>query len=156
LRNETKKVKKVKKEPPPGLETNSAQEPHSGQDLTFDGYLERFPSEAQQILRQTVAAIATTRKNGRVASSVVDGLAQAFAKYPDPVALGACRTYLSRDCAGEGRDERYLLGIVRGEAKRGSVNGARPPHAETKTPGQIAIEQAIRAEQAEWKTDQAR
>jgi hypothetical protein len=155
-RTETKKVKKVNKEPSPGLETNSAQEPHPGQDLTFDGYLKRFQPEGQQILRQTVAAIATTRKSGRIASSVVNRLAQELAGYPDTVVLRSCRTYLTRDYAGEGRDERYLLGIVRGEAKRGSVNGTGVPHAETKTPGQLAIERAIRAEQAELEADLAR
>jgi hypothetical protein len=144
LRNETKKVKKGKKETPPGL------------DLTFEGYLERFQLEGQQVLRQAVAAIATTRKSGQVSASVVNGIAQQLARHPETAVLAASRIYIDRDHAGEGRNERYLFGIVRGEAKRGSVNGAGAPHAAMKTPGQLAIERAIRAQQAEWKAEQVR
>jgi hypothetical protein len=66
-----------------------------------------------------------TRRDGRLAPAILNRLAQAFARYPREVVLQACRTYLDRDYAGEGKRENYLLGIVRGEARCNASPGQR-------------------------------
>jgi len=98
--------------------------PASG--LTLAQYLEKLSPEGQEVLRQTVGAIASTRKAGKVAESVLNGLARKFSRYPQPVVLQACRIYLSKDYASEGKGESYLIGIVRGEAKRQNGDGREP------------------------------
>jgi hypothetical protein len=103
-----------------------------------------------------VEAIATTRKNGRVAPSVVHRFAQQLARHPETAVLAACQIYVDRDYASDGKKENYLFGIARSAAKRGSVNGTGAPHAETKTEGQLALDRAIRAQQAEREAEQAR
>ncbi len=132
----------------------------SASGLTLAEYLEGFPPDGQEVLRQTVAEIATTRKFGKVANSVLNALASKLHRSPNPSVLSACRIYLARNYAREGKREQYLLGIVRGEAKRQSQGGngrdplspiggqqGEPPHPMApgpKTPGQLAIERAAR------------
>jgi predicted transcriptional regulator len=95
----------------------------SASDLTLAEYLEKFSSEGQEVLRQTVSAIRSTRKCGKVAQSVLDSLARKLDRYPGQVVRQACQAYLARNYASQGKAESYLLGIVRGEAKRQSGNG---------------------------------
>jgi hypothetical protein len=99
-------------------ERKEGGKPSPASGLTLHDYLEQFSLDGQQVLRQTVAAIASTRKAGKVAQSILDGLAQRLNRYPGPVVIEACRTYLAKDYASEGKREQYLLGIVRGEATR--------------------------------------
>lgn len=128
--------------------------PSSASGLTLSEYLSRHSAEGQELLRQTVHAIATTRKSGKVAASVLDALAGKLAQHPEAAVLAGCRIYRDRGYASEGKAEAYLLGIVRGEAKR--MNGGTrteaphpmPPSFPGKTPGQRAIEQAWAAQQA--------
>lgn len=117
-----------------------------GSEPTWEKFNTQFSPEGQEVLRQTVVAVAGTRKTGQVAQSILDGLARDLSRYPGQVVLRACQTYLDRGCAGDGKDERYLLGIARGEFKRASQNGSGPDRgAPAKTPGQLLIEQAARA-----------
>jgi hypothetical protein len=126
----------------------------SASGLTLEQYLYGLPAEGQEILRQTVQSLATTRRSGKVAASVLDALAGKLARHPEAAVLAGCRIYLERDYAGEGKDEAYLLGIVRGEAKRmnggSGTEGPRPmlPSPPAKTPGQRAIERALAEQQA--------
>jgi hypothetical protein len=126
--------------------------PASG--LTLSGYLSQLPPEGQELLRQTVQAVASTRKSGKVSASVLDTLASKFAQHPEAAVLAGCRIYLERDYASEGKAEAYLLGIVRGEAKRihggDRANGSRPTptNGPVKTPGQLAIERVFAEQQA--------
>ena len=82
---------------------------------SFDDLISRFNGH-RDLLEETLAAIASTRKTGKVAESVRVGIIKDLARYPLEVAIDGCQTYLARDCAGEGKAERYLLGIIRGKA----------------------------------------
>jgi hypothetical protein len=157
------KKRSKKEDPVPGQASSggslSVPEPQIvGTVLTWATYIERFPFDARQILGQTAEAIATTRRTGSVAPSVLDALAQSFDRYPAAAVLRACRIYLDRNCAAEGKGERYLQGIVRGEARRlqGGVGAADRPSAVTvnqsippaaavrpKTEGRRAIDRAL-------------
>jgi hypothetical protein len=76
--------------------------------------------------------------------------------------LSACKTYLARDCASEGKGEGYLLGIVRGEQRRANLTvvveagvgqNGHVPAAPTMSP---AIARALAEKQAEWAAESAR
>ncbi len=144
-----------KEEGKEGKEGKEVREPSPDSGLTLAQYLESFTPEGQEVLRQVVSAIASTRKSGKVAQSVLNALARKLQRYPNPVVLSACQIYLDKNYASEGKAEKYLLGIVRGEAKRQDGNGREPlspvvgqkgrfpptPAAPIfKTPGQLAIE----------------
>jgi hypothetical protein len=94
--------------------------------------------------------VASTRKTGRVASSVLDGLAAKLSRHPVPAVLAGARIYLDRGCAEERKDENYLTGIVRREASRASLNGnGHHPTMPAKTEGQSLIERTARQMVAE-------
>jgi hypothetical protein len=121
----------------------------------LDDYLQQHTPEGQEILRQVVQALASTRQFGKVAPSVVNAQARKWSRFPVSVVLKACRIYLGHRYAEEGKGEAYLLGIIRQEAKRTNGHGeqsdngqdeGRPPTPQSpapKTAGQRAIERAL-------------
>ncbi len=146
---------------------NKGNKQKEASGLTLAQYLGRLAPEDQEVIRQTVQAIASTRKSGKVAQSVLDSLAKRLDGYPQPVVLQACRTYLAKDYASQGKGEAYLLGIVRGEARRQNGNGREPsspfvgqegkaPTPVTpapKTEGQLAIDRALAEKRREWEAE---
>jgi hypothetical protein len=121
--------------------------------LAWNAYLANLSETDRQVLASVAEAIATTRKAGKLAPSVLDGLALKLGRYPSAVVTRAAQVYLDRGYAADGKAEAYLLGIVRGEAKQNNPdvhtagtfqNGTRP-----KTPGQLAIERALQAQAME-------
>jgi hypothetical protein len=127
LPDKTKKGKKVKKIP---------------FVIFWSDFLQKFSAENQELLSEVVNAVSSTRKSGKVADSILDKLASQLSAYPQPHVLAGCRTYIEKDYAAEGKNERYLVGIIRQLAKRNG-DGQRPAlNGPTKTEGQLAIERA--------------
>ena len=58
-------------------------------------------------------AIASTRKSGRVAESVLIAQLKKWEIYPVEQVESGIRVYLEKDYAGQGKREEYLLGIIR-------------------------------------------
>jgi hypothetical protein len=136
LGNKTNKGKKGKKE--------------SIYLVLWEEYVLSFSSPEQNILQQTREAISGLRKTGKVSYSVLDKLAEKLSKYPINVVLRSCQIYLEKNCAAEGKGEKYLLGIVRGEfGRNGQVSQNANPESQPKTPGQLAIERALQQQEAE-------
>jgi hypothetical protein len=78
-------------------------------------------------LHEARDACAMSRRNGRMADTVWLRTLQAMAEHPRDSVLRACRTFADKYSDGE-KDERYLLGIVRSEAKgKRSNKGPAPP-----------------------------
>jgi hypothetical protein len=71
-------------------------------------------------------ACAMSRRNGRMADTVWLRALQAMAEHPQDAVLRACRTFADKYSDGE-KDERYLMGIVRGEAKGKRHKGPAQP-----------------------------
>lgn len=90
---------------------------------SWTAYLENLGADDREVLSRIPAAVASTRKGGRVAASVLEGLAREFARYPAGIVASAAQIYLDRGHAAEGKREPYLLGIVRREAQHASLNG---------------------------------
>lgn len=104
--------------PKKGKKGKKQKEPSPAFGLTLEKYLTEFPPEGQEVLHQAIQAIASTRKSGKVAQSVLDAQARKWSRFPPEIVVKACRVYLDRGYANEGKAEAYLLGIIRQEAKR--------------------------------------
>jgi phage replication O-like protein O len=79
----------------------------------------------QTIIDQVFDAIATTRKSGRVSENVLTAQLMKWERYPIPQIEAGIKIYLAKDYAGQGRDEAYLLGIIR-NSKNGNGAGGDP------------------------------
>ncbi len=71
----------------------------------------RYPDQA--IIDQVFSAISTTRKTGRIAESVILGILHQWARFPVDQVITGIRTYLEKGYHRQGKDEKYLLGIIR-------------------------------------------
>jgi hypothetical protein len=78
---------------------------------SFSSLRERYPD--QNLLDRTLQAIASTRRSGRVADSVLLAQLQKWERYPAAQVEAGCRIYLEKDYASQGKREAYLLGVIR-------------------------------------------
>lgn len=92
----------------------------------------RYPAGIASEARK---ACAMSRRSGKMVDSLWLAQLEAMSKHPADTVARSMRTFVDRYADGE-KDERYLLGIVRGEAKApsgrpGSANGnnGRPQRA---------------------------
>ncbi len=67
----------------------------------------------QEIINQAFQAISSTRKSNRIADSVKLSILQSWNKYPVESVMTGTRAYLEKGYAEQGKDEKYLLGIIR-------------------------------------------
>jgi hypothetical protein len=73
-----------------------------------------FPSpDGKELFSRSVKAISSFRKTGRVSPSVILRLLQKLEGTPEGQILAGMRAYLEREYYKQGKDERYLLGIIR-------------------------------------------
>jgi len=70
------------------------------------------------LIDQAFEAIASTRKTGKVADSVLFRQLEAWGKYPARHVEAGIRIYLDKDYAAQGKNEKYLQGIIRNESQR--------------------------------------
>lgn len=83
----------------------------------------RYPD--QDLLQQVFDAIASTRKFGKVSDSILIKELQYWSKYPVDVVEQSLQKYLMRNCAEQGKNEKYLRGIIRNEKKAEEINDDR-------------------------------
>ena len=76
-------------------------------------FWEKFPPHNQEIIRQTIEAIHTTRKKGRVADSVIQAEMKWWDQQDPSQVIAGMQTYLQKGYAAQGRGEKYLRGIIR-------------------------------------------
>jgi hypothetical protein len=94
-----------KKTPADFFEIKSLEERYSDRDL----------------INQCYKSISSTRKTNRISESVKLNILQQWDKYPADQVMAAIRIYLEKDYAGQGKDEKYLMGIIRGNAQQKPV-----------------------------------
>lgn len=78
---------------------------------------ERYSSDSN-LINQCFKIIASTRKTNRISESVKLNILHQWDKYPAAQVMAAIRIYIEKDYAGQGKDEKYLLGIIRGNAQQ--------------------------------------
>ena len=67
----------------------------------------------QVIIDQVFKVIASTRKTNRITDSVTVSILKSWERFPVDQVMAGIRTYLEKDYAGQGKNEKYLLGIIR-------------------------------------------
>lgn len=82
--------------------------------------LEHRYSLELDLIHETRNSCALSRKNGTMTDSVWLRVLQKLDKHPIESVLSACVTFCEKHADGE-KDERYLLGIVKGETKKRGV-----------------------------------
>lgn len=73
----------------------------------------RFTSQDQDIIRQTIEAIRSTRETEKVANSVIQREMVWWSKQESTKVISGMRIYLDKGYAAQGKDEKYLRGIIR-------------------------------------------
>jgi hypothetical protein len=118
--------------------------------ISLEDFLSSFPAEHQDLIRQTFSALSRTRRSGRITPGAANRVASSLADFAPQAVLRACDIYLSRDHAGSGKNEKYLLGIVKSLARsEAGVPTEAPEQTQYKTEGTLAIEMAIAAQRKE-------
>ena len=84
-----------------------------------------------ELIDEVFQAIASTRKSGKVADSVLIAQMRKWQKYPVEQVETGIKIYLEKDYASQGKREEYLLGIIR----NGNCQLAGKSKQECKTPG---------------------
>lgn len=77
--------------------------------------LGKYAGEERTLIDQTLQAIAQTRKTGKTTDSVKASILQQLERYPQQQVFAGCRTYLDKQYHLEGKNERYLFGIIRNQ-----------------------------------------
>jgi len=87
----------------------------------------------RSLLERVFQALASTRKTGKISDNLTASIFRSWLKYPPEQVLSGIGIYLERDYAGQGKDEKYLLGIIRRRQEAGaeeSATGGRDTRAE--------------------------
>ncbi len=83
--------------------------------VDFSELLIRYNPIQRELIERAFKAITTTRKTGKVSDSILFAQLKAWEKYSPEKIECAIQTYLEKSCHLEGKDERYLLGIIRNQ-----------------------------------------
>lgn len=74
--------------------------------------LKLFPTE-RDLFEKVCKVIASTRRTGKVSPSIILAQLKKWAASPIEQVHGGIKTYLSKGYAEQGKDERYLWGVIR-------------------------------------------
>jgi hypothetical protein len=107
--------------------------------MDFDFFLDRYSPEQRDLIGEVFSAIRTTRKSGKVKDTVLLALLKKMARYPAEQVEAGIRIYLDKDCAGQGKPEEYLMGIIRNQTDA-------KPEPETQSTGSALYDRALAEE----------
>lgn len=74
---------------------------------------ERYPD--RKLIDEAIKALSTTRKNGKIKTSLLIAIMQKWEQKSISQVVQGITIYLDGGYAAEGKDERYLWGIIRGQ-----------------------------------------
>ena len=76
----------------------------------------------QNLIHQCFETISSTRKTNRISDSVKLSILKSWESYPADQVMAGIRIYLEKDYAAQGKDEKYLQGIIRGNSQKPAPN----------------------------------
>lgn len=76
-------------------------------------FWEKFSSQDHEVIHQTIQAIHSTRRRGKVADSIIQAEFRWWDQQNPAQVTQGMRTYLEKGYAGQGKGEKYLRGIIR-------------------------------------------
>jgi len=98
----------------------------------------------QGTIDQAFQAISSTRKSNRIADSVRLSILKSWELYPVEQVMTGIRTYLEKGYQEQGKDEKYLLGIIRNS--NGAVTADGPQGKVMKSTGSHALDEHYRSQ----------
>jgi hypothetical protein len=102
---------------------------------------ERYPD--QETIDQAINAIQLTRKSNRIADSVRLAILQEWERHPVESVMTGIRTFLDKSYHHQGKNEKYLLGIIRNSNGTGTIDA---PQGQTmKSTGSPALDEHYRS-----------
>jgi hypothetical protein len=84
---------------------------NKGLNPDFSFFKKRY--ENTHLIDQTIEAIKSTRKTRKVSPNIFLKLFEQLEQYPTKKVERACQIYIDKNCAAQGKNEKYLLGIIR-------------------------------------------
>lgn len=78
-----------------------------------------------ETINQAFQAISSTRKSNRIADTVKLAILQSWERYPVESIMAGIKTYLEKGYPDQGKDEKYLLGIIRNLKPEDSMTGGQ-------------------------------
>jgi len=102
---------KANQQPTTPKEVKELKTPPEDFSEKFSTLRSRYPD--QNLIDKAFEAIRSTRKSGKVADSVLLAQLEKWARFSVDQVEAGIRTYLEKDYASEGKDEKYLHGIIR-------------------------------------------
>lgn len=72
----------------------------------------------RELINQCFNSISSTRKTNRISDSVKLSILNQWDKYPADQVMGGIRIYLEKDYSAQGKDEKYLQGIIKGSVQQ--------------------------------------
>jgi len=107
-----KKVKKEKKE-----QSNIGDgSPPPDTDGLIAHAVSKYPD--QETIAQVLEAFASTRTSHKISPMILLDQLRRWEKYDPQLVVDVGQVYLEKDCAGQGKGERYFMGMLRNEQKR--------------------------------------
>jgi len=70
------------------------------------------------LIQQCFEIIASTRKTNRLSDSIKLNILNQWNKYPVDQVIAGIKIYLEKDYAAQGKGEKYLMGIIRGNTQQ--------------------------------------
>ncbi|MBI4869256.1 MAG: hypothetical protein HY816_20135 [Candidatus Wallbacteria bacterium] len=102
----------------------------------FIDLMARYPEgESRGTVQQALKDFERTRRNGRMSAGLVLAFLRWCAAYPVDQVLGGLEVYLDKDCAGDGKAERYAQGIIRNWKPNGGNGRVRSKTAQGSASG---------------------
>jgi len=112
-----------------------------GEILSEISILERRYSD-QETINQAFQAISSTRKSNQIADTVRLSILKAWERFPIESVLSGIRTYLEKEYGDQGRNEKYLLGII-----RNSKNDSKGQQPAMKSTGSKLLDEYYRSKE---------
>lgn len=69
----------------------------------------------RELFDQAIEGISSTRKTGKVSPNIILAQLKAWENYPIEQVYAGIKIYLSKEYFKEGKDETYLLGIIKNQ-----------------------------------------
>lgn len=111
------------------------------------------------VLQKLRVAFEATRRSGTIADGIWRRFLAAAQQFSPQIRAAAAQTYLERACATDGKGERYLLGIMRGEVREHhGPSKAVPEPAPIKTTRERVSQTALEMDKRDrlFREEQAR
>ncbi len=91
--------------------------------------LKFFPFE-KELFDRVRKAISSTRKTGKIKDTVILSMLRSWGRYTPVQVEKGIRIYLEKSYHLQGKDERYLLGVIRSQKKSGGSKKTEPEPSE--------------------------